>query len=457
PRTAQNAPEPIDVYLDGAGDDTRLAADYCRTDPFPADVEDFATHQVLNPKRLTWETNHQARMSVVVNAIARGHSLADLRDHISPGGAWHNGLGAAYLRYKYRADLALSKDFTKALNWYVTNVVKSSPPRHREKNYSPGGSVRGWRGPEKLRAWLANAMAWADAEYGGKRLRWTVHAVLQGLAFYAAVAGEQRSGTWLVGVGGRTLSIGCGLLSEDTVWRVLSDLRDRPGAPLILTRRGIGTEADTYALTTQNRVSTDVARIERVRVEAVHQAWSVLGHHLRRIYELVAYHGLTCKADIYAAAAVPRATGDAMVTDLQVVGLLAKSGWGTVTVGPVALDDIAARHHLDEIREQRIERHRAERAAWREWLDAREQQRLHGGTGQDAPLFPPASIGSDDAEEHAAWQRAALADGPPQSTDVDIEFAAIELISDVLGGRILSPRLIPPRGPAPPGCHDTLV
>ena len=89
----------------------------------------------------------------------------------------------------------------------------------------------------------------------------------------------------------------------------------------MLARQHIGTEADVYALTSQNHVTRDPARAERVRIEPVHDAWIVLGHHLRRIYELVAHHGLTNKADIYAAAAVPRATGDAMVIDLEVVGL----------------------------------------------------------------------------------------------------------------------------------------
>ncbi len=428
-------PAELDTYLQGVGDNQRLAAAYRRHDPLPTDVTDYATYGILSADRPTWETNHEARMSVVVNAIARGLSLADLRDHIAPSGPWQ-GLAAAYTRYKHRADIALSKDFTKALHWYIGNVVKSSPPRHKENQYSPGGSVRGWRGPKDLRDWLANALAWADAEYAGKRCRWTVHAVLQCLAFYAVVAGEQRSGTWLVGVGGRTLSLGCGLLSEDAVWRVLADLRERPGSPVLLTRRAVGTEADVYALTSQNRVAGSPARAQRVRIEAVHEAWSVLGHHLRRVYELVAYHGLTRKADLYAAAAVPRATGDAMVTDLEIAGLLTKSGWGTVAVGPVTLDAIAARQHLEQLRQTRLQRHRAERAAWHRWLDDREKQRNQIAVQRQT--YAPASVGVDDADEHVAWQDAVMATGPPMRDDVDAERDAIEIVAHVLGARLLS-------------------
>lgn len=429
-------PAPIADFLEGTGDDVRLAPPYCRTDELPDDVADFAAYGILNPKRLTWETKHQARMSVIVNAFARGYSIADLRNTIEPGGRWHNGLGNAYDRYAHRADMALNRDFTKAQHWYITNVLNSSPPRHKEKKYSPGGKTQGWRGPKNLRDWLANATAWADAEFAGKRVRWTVRAVLQALAFYALVAGEQRSGTWLVGVGGRTLSIGSGLLSEDSVWRVLADLRERPGSPIVLVRQAVGTEADVYALTSQNRVTTDPARAQRVRVEAVHEAWSVIGHHLRHIYELVAYHGLTQKSDLYAAATVPRATGDTMVTALEIAGLLTKSGRGSVAPGPVSLDDVAQQHHLDQRREERLERHKDERAAWRKWLDDREQQRNALPAGVPAGGFAPASVGDDHAEEYAAWRESMITAGPD---DVDIELEALDLVTDVLGGRIRSP------------------
>jgi hypothetical protein len=429
----------LDTYTTGAGDQQRLAAPYVRDDPLPAEVADYATRGVISSSRPTWQSNHEARMSVVAQAALRGHSLASLRAMITPGAAWHNGLGRAYERYRHRADLALSRDFTKALTWLVTNVVKSSPPRHKIK-YSPGGQPQGPRGPTDLRDWLGNATAWADREFAGKRYRWTVHAVLQTVAFFAVVGGEQRTGTWLVGVGGRSLSIGSGLLSEDTIWRVLADLRERPGAPLVLARHHIGTEPDVYALTSQNRVTTDPARAERVRIEPIHDAWIVLGHHLRRIYELIAHHGLTNKADIYAAAAVPRATGDTMITDLEVAGLITRTGRGTVTRGPVDLDTIAQQHRLDEHRTARIERHHAERSAWKSWLADRE--RLHHGgaaspqTGNDAaPSVMPDN--TDDATEHA-YRDAVMATGPPPLEDTAIEHDAIEMIAELLGGRIVT-------------------
>ena len=428
------------LYIEGIADEQRLAPAYRRHDRLPDDVTDFAIHGTRNPERHTWQSNHQARMSVVVNAIARGYSLADLRELSAPGAPWHDGLGMAYDRYNHRRMLAMEKDFTKALHWYICNVAKSSYARHKENKNSPGGTEAGWRGAKNLRVWLANALAWADGEYAGKRSRWTVHAVLQCLAFYAHVAGEERSGTWVVGVGGRTLSIGCGLLSEDAVWRVLADLRERPGSPLVLVRRAIGTEADVYALTSQNIVHSDPGKAQRVRVEPVHPAWGVLGHHLRRVYELVAHYGLTTKADIYAAAGLPRASGDAMVTDLQIAGLLTKTGRGTVARGPESLDTIADRQHLEEVKQARLQRHRDERAAWRGWLDEAESRRTvtPPASGVSAPQYPPATVGSNDAAEHRAWQAAVMSHGPPAHDHLDVERTAIEIIAELLGGRIVA-------------------
>ena len=426
------------AYTIGEGDDERLAPAFTRDDPLPDVVSEYATRGTISASRPTWHTNHEARMAAVTAAIARGHSLRSIRSMIAPGSPWHDGLGCAYRRYRHNADNALHRDHAKAMNWLITNVVKSHPPRHKNK-YSQGGK-RGPRGPLQLRAWLANALAWADQEFSGKRYRWTVHAVLQTISFHALVSGEQRAGTWVVGVGGRTLSLATGLLSEDTVWRVLRDLRERPGSPLVQVRQHLGTEADVYALTLQNPVTTDQSRTERVRVEPVHDAWSVMGHHLRRVYELVAYYGLTTKADIYAAAAVSRGAGDAMMVDLQVAGLITRTGWGTVAVGPVELDAIATREHLDVTRDQRIQRYREERAQWRTWLADRERQRSPERIDDTVAAADPRPVPwRGDELDHAAWLQSVMSTGPPPvyATELDHERVAIDILAELLGARIV--------------------
>lgn len=439
PVTAEDtAGTDISAYCTGTGADQRLAPAYVRADPMHPDITDFAVHGVMASGQRQWVSASEARMSVIHAAIARGHSRATIAEHIAPGGPWQHGLGQAYARYAHRAGKALDHDFTKALTWLCTHTLKYRHPQHKEKN-SPGGTTgssqerTGPWGPLELRRWLSAAMAWADQEFTAKRYRWTVYAVLQALAWHALIAGELINGVWVVGVGGRNLSLGTGLLSADAVWRVLRDLRDRPGAPLILTRQAVNGDADYYALTTPHGIASDPARAEQVRIEPVHDAWWVVGHHLRRVYELVAYYGLTSRADIHAAARVSGTAGDETLIALEVLGLITRTGRGTVGPGTTTLDSLAAAHDTDSVREERIARYRAQRDQWQAWLKDRDQARDDYLIDQLVRVMP-----AEHPDVANTFWATAMANGPPEDADTDIERQAIELVADLLGGRILA-------------------
>ncbi len=427
------------AYTVGEGEDLRLAPAHIRHDPLPPSVHDFATRGIHNAADRAWPTPSEARMSVITHAVWRGHTIASITALTAPGRPWHNGLGASYQRYHHHAHAALTRDFTKAITWLAANLAKDRPPQHKDK-YTQGGTVGG-HGSEQLRNWLANGCAWADTEFQGQRYRWTVHAVLQTLAVHADRAGQMINGTPVVGVGGRALSLACGLLSPDTIWRVLRDLRDRPGSPITQVRSAIGLDADWYALTSQNKIETDPTRLQRARVEDVHPAWGVLGHQHRRVYELIAYHGLTNRADLYAAARISKSTVNATIIELTVAGLIKTTGRGTVATGSTSLNDIATAHHLDDITQTRIAEYRAERTQWRNWLEARET-RIGRSTPSASSIAPctTATPGSDDPIEQA-YLESVLSTGPPADIEHNTSRQhtdAIALIGDMLGGRILN-------------------
>jgi len=430
---------PTPSYTIGDGDNQRLAPAYVRHDPLPAAVHNFATHGTLAPGDRTWPTPSEARMSVIAHAVWRGHSQASITALIAPGRPWHNGLGAAYQRYRHHTHAAINRDVTKAIHWLINNPLKHQPPQHKTK-YTQGGPGGG-TGPEHIRKWLANAYAWADQEFRGQRYRWTVHCVLQSLAINAVRAGQTINGTPVVGVGGRALSLACGLLSPDTIWRVLRDLRDRPGSPVTHIRPAIGVEADWYALTRQNVVESDPVRLQRARVEDVHPAWFVLGHHHRRAYELIAHHGLTRKDSLCAAARVSTSTLNATISTLATAGLLTSTGRGSVAVGPVSLDDIAAAHHLDDVRHARIAEYRVERQLWRAWLHAREAQREHPTPSTDQHEPTATTMSPYDGALEQAYLQSVMATGPPDHAgdDHDAELdQAIKAVMSLLGGRVLA-------------------
>ena len=91
--------------------------------------------------------------------------------------------------------------------------------------------------PLAHRHWLARAIRWCDITLRSHPQRWAAAAVLQALAISAVRAGELVNGVPVVAIGGRSLSIAAGLLSESTVWAVLRTLRDMSGAPILLVNK----------------------------------------------------------------------------------------------------------------------------------------------------------------------------------------------------------------------------
>lgn len=432
----------------GAGDDERLAERYRWSKPIPQDVLDFAAAQTItliprrpkgSPKRKTrnpgcWESPSEARMSVVLNAVLRGYSLNDIRACSQPGQPW-SGLGDSYRTHEpRRPDVHLAADVRRALDYTATLAAEANRSAHRF-NYPHGGSAT--EGP--LAHWLAYALAWADHEFRASSFRWTVRDVCQALAIKAALAGEMATGTPVVGVGGRSVSLSAGLMPPTTVFDVLRRIRDMIGSPIVLARHAVGKKADHYALTTENPDNLSPTPLERVLVADVHPAWSVLGRQHRAVYDLIAHTGLTRPADIYAAAQISARSGQLSLSALATAGLVVRQG-RMVALGPVSLDDIAAAHHLDETLAERIDRFRRERAAWHDWLALQDQlrgltippdhQETSAGWGAMDHVF-------GDEQEYLA---AVLAHGPPdvEPLAADDELAAIELLADLLGARILA-------------------
>lgn len=415
------------AHITGIGDDERLAATACWSKPMPADVAEFARvgDALLDPGPTRWRSPSEARMSVVLNAVLRGYSLADIRDHSAATGPW-NGLGTSY-RHKHGplAEAQLARDVRRALDYTATLAAKANPPAHRKYNSQSGGPATGPHG-----RWLAHALAWADREFAGSPLRWTVRDVYQALAIKAAVAGELRAGTPIVGVGGRGLSLSAGLMAATTTFDVLRRTRDMPGAPILLVRHRIGRDADYYALTTECPEAITPVPLERVSVADVHPAWSILGRHHRLVYELITNTGMRRPAEIYEAARISPRVGQVAIAALARCGLITRVGH-TVEPGATTLDDIAAAHQLGEVMADRIDRYRRERAAWHAWLALQDQLKGIPPADQERAATGSAEPFTEDRHDYL---RAVLAHGPP---DIDEEQTAIELLGELMGARIL--------------------
>ncbi|OZD18288.1 hypothetical protein CH253_17645 [Rhodococcus sp. 06-156-3C] len=374
--TGRPATSPVDTHIRletvtervlGAGDAARLHPRFCRSAAPPRSVADFAATGRLDTSR--WPSRSEARQSVIAHAVLAGASAADI---LTRAQAPHwAGVRAAYAHYAQPAR-AIRRDTARALDWAASTLP--DPVRdtgHKQKH--TGGTY-----DPVLRSWLTHAQTWVTSEFSHRRDRWTTHAVVQALAWAAAVSGQIIEGVPTVGVGGRSLSIAAGMLPESTVWSVLERLRDMEGAPVLLIERGVGQNPDRYALvlTPAGRVAAapEVAA-GAAEVESVHPAWSVIGWRHRILYDAVsaASEPMTPET-LFSAVGIGRTSGYEALMDLRIAGLLTVENT-QVSVGSVDLDDIGHRHGLTTAVRARIVRHRAERIVWREWLAAREEAR----------------------------------------------------------------------------------
>lgn len=149
---------------------------------------------------------------------------------------------------------------------------------------------------------------------------------------------------------------------------------------------------------------------------------------------------------------------------------------GHLSPGAVSLDDYATRRRLHELRADRIERHRLERALWRDWLDVRfaappPEEPAVDSRGVDLDTLPHNPDLADEAswahllaaadqlpdeppahtvteamirddtwhtdDTEALWKRLAADPTPPPSDHA----AAVELLTLELGATIVTGRL----------------
>ncbi|MFG3525086.1 hypothetical protein ACGF5S_32845 [Nocardia nova] len=448
PRSSPDATSPAAAdRCEGNGAAVRLRPEWCLLSPIPAAVASYASGEGLPPDG-RWPSHSEARQSVLAAAALRGMSLDDVQHRIDTGD-WP-GLDRAYDRYGHQASARLQADWIKACRWAAQYAPEFQSPGH--KTWHTGG--KGTASVDHpLTAWLASAYAWIDTEYvrSGPAHRESLRALLQGMAWGAYITGSSGD-TPTVALGVRGIAIAAGLLAKTTVADLLTDLRERPGSPLLRIRRAAGLLPDRYAMVTpriDGQPATPIP-LDRVQVAPVHDAWRILGLRGRRLYDLVHTTGLCRPEDLFAAAGVSLSTGHAILSDLQIRGLIRRTR-GHVSLGERTLDDVAAAHDVAQLRADTIARFQADRAEWAAWLEIVFAAAYIDDPGPlpDSPVPPDPW---DITEDREAWWRSTLADGPPEepfaphpkaelaSTDggeAD-DAAALDLLISELGASLLA-------------------
>lgn len=411
PRTATVIAPPAD-YFEGDGAEARLLASYRRTTPIPGPIREFAEAGTIPAGK---RSPSEARQAVLAHAVWRGYNLTEIRSHITQG-PWSRGLGQAYQRYEeHQLDTALCRDWAEAQRWVGEGAEKIRSATHREKELHTGGAGQPTpRHPHTTlqRHWLAHAIAWCDSYFRSDTGRWMKAAVLQALGSGAAKTGQLVNGVPVVRVGGRSLSIGAGLVSKESVWSVLRELRDTPGSPILLTASGSGKRADAYALVRPDVTDPDPDAPGRPELVDVHPVWSAVGLRYRRAYEVLCGAPDGLHADELAVSArMSRSSTYEAVSELSRVGLVMRRR-SHISLTALTLDELGEQLGVFEDRVARIAEHRASRALWHGWLLNRGTRATRYAWTAQPPQ--PQTVWTPLTErEEAAYLDAQMRTGPP--------------------------------------------
>lgn len=403
-------PTAADAVFSGTGVHRRLVDDFHLTSDIPVAVEAFACKGTI-PSDGRWPSPSEARQSVLYHAAGRGSSLADMQRRIARGGQWEHGLGAAYRRYKHARAIhkALARDWDKACNLHLARCRSFHASTH--KTLHTGVVLDS--APHKL--WLTHAIRWCDTALRGEPRRWSAAAVLQSLAVHGVRAGATVNGTVVVAVGVRALSLASGLLSKETVAAVLQMLRECPGSPVLHVQESNGVLPDGYALVTPDVVDPDPGGSGRPELVEVHDAWSVVGAHHRRVYELLESVGSASARDLAVVARMSVSATYETLAELCRRGLVVKRADGYM-LGENTLDEIGRQWRVSEERERRIETYGKERRQWKEFLGGRRRVPVVEVVVQAEEAQPMVECVLSVQDERD-YENAVMANGPPVRFD----------------------------------------
>jgi hypothetical protein len=313
----------------------------------------------------TWDRSRyagrsEARMAVLASAAGRGWRLADVLKAVSCG-AW-KGFPGLYYRASEpgRMDRLLPAEWRKAIAFaagsenvrsWLTSDGNHAPPA--DAGADEFGFIRQWvtgtacaaADPERARVWGRRAVA--------------IRQLLAAIGQAAMV-----SGSVVLEFGTRNLALESGL-SQRTVSRLLRFLYAEPDPLLDLVSRGRMARADRFGLRIPDRYADSVRwrRRRAGRIDGIHPAFLVLGGTAALVHQVLDGSAASGR-DVAQAALLSSSATSAALRVLAEHGLAERSrdGWRR---GPVSLDDVATSTGAADLRQDRAERYKQDRACWR--------------------------------------------------------------------------------------------
>jgi DNA-binding transcriptional ArsR family regulator len=324
-----------------------------------------------------YATDSEARQAVLAGAAASGLSLMDV-DRRMKQGIWP-GLTSFFARYPARhRSKALQRDWHKAVRFIkqkrrdegAKDNARISPT---SKPNTQAGGLHDWNSvkssPEAehrfIRSWR-NALTICESRYQESRTGLARRMVLRALGEAA-----HKTGSRFIEFGDRSLAVATGL-DHTTVGSHLRELRREKDPLITLVEAGRGTHGDLYMLTIPEQMK---ARVEDAawrpgKLHALRPVFRALGLPAAYVYE--ALETSPTPLSIADLVRISRLSRTAVTEALEILG-----AWNLATRGSdrsweliraTCLRNLAEYFGVLEAVAEQVQRYKAERVRWREWL-----------------------------------------------------------------------------------------
>jgi DNA-binding transcriptional ArsR family regulator len=322
-----------------------------------------------------YATPSEARQAVLTAAAGCGMSLTDVERRMKQG-IWP-GLAQFYARYRaHQRFTALRRDWDKAVKFIADKQRKDDA--HKTNTSRPntqGGQLLGGL-PESphsehrfIRTWR-NALSLAEERYRGSRAGMAQRMILRALG-----AAAHMTGSRFIEFGVRSLAVASGV-EHTTVAAHLRALREENDPLVVLVSQGRGTHGDLYCLNLPESLqeAAENRAWDRGKLHSLRPVFRELGMPAAFVYEaLEQSSGPLSTSDLVRHTGLSRTAVTEALETLAAWNLSERSGrdlsWRLVAA--TSLRQLAELFGvLDEVAKQ-LDRYRAQRALWRQWLSER--------------------------------------------------------------------------------------
>jgi DNA-binding transcriptional ArsR family regulator len=322
-----------------------------------------------------YATDSDARQAVILSAAAAGLELVDVERRMLQG-TWP-GLASFYARYAARHRLSsLRRDWMSALSHLTKKpaITDRNDNVRRSPTSQPTTQAAGLKGSPSIsnpdaehrhiRTWRS-ALRIREVNYQECRTGMARRMVLRALGEAAHMTASR-----FIEFGVRSIAVATGL-DHTTVGLHLRELRAEKNPLVTLVEEARGTKGDLYMLTVPEELKTaaEDATWQKGKIHALRPVFRELGLPAAFVYEALEHSPAMSSTEIVRVTRLSRSTVHEALEVLAAWNMIARGAdraWSIVA--STSLGQLAEQFGVLEAVARQVQRYRADRIIWREWL-----------------------------------------------------------------------------------------